>query len=121
MSAYAHDGTGQTVATITNWWSDSCHTNWAAASLTSYGLSQRYRFFVSIHGVDGHGVDHLYCYPSELDDSGQQYEGCKGQYAYGGPYLAWTDMVEGTNITDARVTVMDPTSIVTIDSVGVLQ
>jgi hypothetical protein len=122
MRAYAHDGTGQTVVNLTNWWSDSCHTNWAAASLTAYGLSQRYRFYVSIHGVDGRNVDHFYCYPSPLNDSGQQYEGCDGQTnAYGGPYLAWTDMVEGTNVTYAQVVVKDVTSMVTIDVVGVSQ
>jgi hypothetical protein len=103
---YAHDSSGTTVATITNWYSYNCHTNWGAASLTAAALNAGHTMYVEVTTVDTHGVREFMCYPGP-SDTGQTWEGCTNYpySGYGGPYLAWTDMVEGTNVTQAAVIV----------------
>jgi hypothetical protein len=115
-TAYAHDSTGQTIANLWNWYSFNCHTNWAAAALTAYGLSKHDQFAVSIHVTAPNGEQELMCYPGP-SNTGQNPESCKGYAPYGGPYLAWCDMVEGTNVTHGWLTVLDSAGN-WVDSVG---
>jgi hypothetical protein len=108
VNGYAVDSGYHTLANLTNWYSNSCHTNWVAASLTQYSLDRGYKMYLKIQTTDTNGHIEYMCYPGP-SDTGALQEWCSNYpySGYGGPYLSWGDMVEGTNYTYGTVTVRD--------------
>lgn len=94
-SANAASG-GHTLATLVNWYSSGCNSNWSQGTLTSYAVSQHDTEIITIDTSDSDGYEFM-CYPGP-DNTGSDTEDCYG-YGYGGSATAWTDMVNGTDVT----------------------
>ncbi len=100
------DSDGAVVATLQNRYSSGCNANWARAWLTQTGLSRGYMFQTWITTTDSQGHSESMCFPSSLNNSGQLTESCSGYYGKD-TQVTWTDMVDGTNLTTANITVVN--------------
>jgi hypothetical protein len=102
----ADDSDGVAVANVWDYYSYNCKANWAAGSLTQAGLDRHYRIQLTIQTWDSNSPSQweLICFPGTSSDAGQNPENCTWP-PYGGPYLAWSDMVDGSNQTQASVCV----------------
>jgi hypothetical protein len=100
---------GGTWATVVNWYSTGCNANWAQAWLSSAAIARGYTMRVEITTMDSNkpSQHELMCYPSNLSNSGQKTEYCPPGDFYSGTGPAYTDMVDGTNVTTATVYVFD--------------
>lgn len=98
---------GIQVVTAWNYYSNDCNANWARGQLTSAAVSRGYQMQVQIGTSDTNGYWEAMCYPGP-SDTGKAREDCY-DYKYGGSLAAYTDMVNGTNLTKATISVFDPT------------
>lgn len=96
--------TGTTLAVLTNWYGH-CNANWTQGYLTQAGLNAHDTLYITIDTGDSRGNTEFMCYPGP-DNTGQLIEDCAGP-RYGGPYTAWTDMVDGTNLTYSVLAIYD--------------
>jgi hypothetical protein len=97
---------GTTYATVQNVYSHGCNVNWARAILTPAALSSSLRMFVFIYTTDRNGNSEGVCYPGP-SNTGKLSEDCTYPQYAGGQW-AFTDMVDGTNLTHAVVFVTYP-------------
>lgn len=97
---------GTSVVTLWNRYSSNCIANWARAQLTSAGRSGGDSIQLEIETTDSQGTDEFMCYPGNTSNQWTLNEGCNG-YTYSGSLAAYTDMVDGTNITTVTVIVYD--------------
>jgi hypothetical protein len=97
---------GIVVVTAWNYYSVPCNANWAQGQLTPGAVSRGYKMQVQIATDPPNGVHEAMCYPGP-SDTGQTIENCTSPL-YGGSLPAYTDMVMGTNLTFATVSVFDP-------------
>jgi hypothetical protein len=99
-----------TWATVWNRYSYGCKANWARAQLTAAAVNAGYTMWVEIDAPNtAEGEEHM-CWPNypSQDNQGDPYEFCNPALGpYGGSSVVYTDMVDGTNITYALVTVFD--------------
>lgn len=106
-SAVTYDGR-TAVATVYNRYSGGCRSNWAEAALTPAALAAGDTMLVGIitHDFDSRGNSESMDYPSTSSNRGalQEYP---AQPYYGGAASAYTDMVDGTNLTEAWIHVFD--------------
>ena len=75
----------------------NCDTNWGRAQLKTLALNDHFSMDVAIQTAD---KKEFMCVPGP-SDTGQMNEYCNGNY--GGPNIAWTDMVDGQQLTTAYV------------------
>jgi hypothetical protein len=89
------------VAVLHNKYSKGCNSNWAWAALTSAGYNDGASLVVLITTTDSRGNLESMCYP------GPNSTGALNEYCYESTYRgtagAYTDMVDGTNVTQAYV------------------
>ena len=83
----------------------ACRTNWAVATLTQEAAHRRYSLFVDIRTQDSNGQYEIMCYPGP-DNTGALQEPCDGRH-FSGSGFPYTDMVDGTNCTNAYVRLFD--------------
>lgn len=98
---------GIQVVTAWNRYSYTCNANWARGQLTAAAVARGYLMQVQIGTWDTNGNWEAMCYPGP-SNTGQLQENCYN-YLYGGSAPAYTDMVNGTNLTYATISVFDPT------------
>lgn len=103
-TAYATAG-GVTYATVWNRYSAGCNANWSRAQLTSAAINAGYSMLVFADTSDSHGTYEDVCWPGPDNNIGALNESCGGPY--GGSSIAYSDMVDGTNTTNAVVFVLD--------------
>lgn len=101
-SATAYNSRGVALATVKNIYSYGCVANWAQGQLTQAGLNAGDVIFVDIYTTDSQGHYEYMCIPGP-SNTGNLKENCSG--FYGGSQLLYTDMVDGTNVTTAEVSV----------------
>jgi hypothetical protein len=87
------------LVTVWNRYSIGCNANWAEAQLTAAAVNAHDTMWVYISTTDNRGNYEFMCYPGP-SNTGALVEGCTNP-RYGGSLLAWTDMVDGTNLTTA--------------------
>ncbi len=91
----------ETVAELHNKYSKGCNSNWAWAVLSPEGYADGDRMVVLITTTDSRGHLESMCYP------GPNSTGALNEYCYESTYQgtlgAYTDMVDGTNVTQAYV------------------
>lgn len=94
---------GVQVATLWNRYSSRCNANWARGQLTTAGLNAHDTFGITVETTDSQGYEFM-CYPG-ADNLGQldEYYFCYGLPAYGGSQILYTDMVDGTTRTTAKL------------------
>ena len=97
----------EALATVVNWYSTGCNANWAQAWLSPSALAAGDKMLVSIETLDSQNPQQIEyeCYPGP-SNTGQN-EHCNANALYGGSEAAYTDMVDGTNMTGATVFVYD--------------
>lgn len=93
-------------ATLTNWYSTGCNANWALGYLSAADQNSGYSFQLYIYTTDSTGAYEFMCYPSTDSNSGFYNEPCDDGY-YNGSVNAYTDMVDGTNVTYAQLDLYD--------------
>ena len=95
----------ETVSVLNNNYSNDCTSNWASATLTQEGYNDGDTMAVIIESTDSQGNLESMCYP------GPSNTGALNEYCYysnySGTATAFTDMVDGTNVTQAFVYVYD--------------
>jgi hypothetical protein len=102
------DFSGNTVATIWNRYSANCNANWVRGQLTTAAARAGDSMDIYIETTDSRGNDEYMCYPSPSNDSGNLTEDCGDIYfGYTGTDVAWSDMVDGSNTTDATIAIYD--------------
>jgi hypothetical protein len=112
-SATSTTTTSGALATVWNRYSAGCDANWARGQLTSAALNAGDTMQVMIFTVDrDHNTERM-CWPSPDNDQGYSDEFCNGYY--GGSSIAYTDMVDGTNVTQAYVMVFNSSGDVLAD------
>jgi hypothetical protein len=89
------------LAVLHNKYAKGCNSNWAWAVLTSEGYADGDSFVVLITTTDSRGNLESMCYPGP-DSTGALNEYCY-ESTYRGTAGAYTDMVDGTNVTQAYV------------------
>lgn len=89
----------EAVAILYNKYSKPCNSNWAWASLTPEGYNAGLSMVVIITTLDSHGNLESMCYPGP-GNTGHLNEYCYN-YNYRGTLPAYTDMVDGTHVTQA--------------------
>lgn len=101
---------GAGVATLTNYFSSACDSNWIEATLNSAAINAHWQIHMEIDEMD---TTRQYaiagsCFPSDLSNSGQTWERFNNKL-YGGAtgWPAWTDMVAGQNWTQGTLWVFD--------------
>ncbi len=97
--------TNGALATLWNRYSYVCDANWARAQLTTAALNAGYSMEISIDTIDRAHNSESMCWPSPDNDQGFSDEFCTG--SYGGSSIAYTDMVDGTDATQAYVIVLN--------------
>jgi hypothetical protein len=102
-SASSTTTTNGTLATVWNRYSYACDANWARGQLTTVALNAGDKMQVMIFTVDRNHNSEGMCWPSPDNDQGFSDEFCDSYYA--GSSIAYTDMVDGTNATQAWVQV----------------
>jgi hypothetical protein len=94
---------------IWNYYSQACKANWAEGDLLRPpGEYAGYSFYVVITTTDSNGNSESMCSPGP-SNTGSPHEYCfDTPYSPGNGSPAWTDMVDGTNITQAYIYVYGP-------------
>jgi hypothetical protein len=92
------------VAVLYNKYSKPCNSNWAWAQLTPWAAND-FSMVVFITTLDSHGNLESMCYPGP-GNTGHLNEYCYN-YNYAGKLPAYTDMVDGTHVTQAYCYVYD--------------
>jgi hypothetical protein len=95
----------RTVAVLYNKYSKGCNANWAWAVLTPAGYDDGDSMIVVVTTTDSHGTSESMCYPGP-NSTGKLNEYCYNS-TYRGAAGAYTDMVDGTNLTRAYAYVYD--------------
>jgi hypothetical protein len=108
-SAGAYSGNTE-LAVLKNWYGH-CNANWSEGYLTSAGLAAHDSIIITIDTTDSRGDYEFMCYPGP-DNTGALVENCSGA-TYGGSSTAWTDMVDGTNITQSFIYVYHGSTLIT--------
>ena len=93
------------LAIVQNRFSSNCKSNWARGALTQTGLNNGDGIQVIIETQDSQGHFEFMCFPGP-NNTGALIENCSGAL-YRSTTFAFTDMVDGTNITEAFVDVFD--------------
>jgi hypothetical protein len=96
---------GIQVATVWNYYTSTCTANWARGQLTQQAYDRGYQMQVQIGTTDSSGNPEATCFPGP-SDTGRLIEDCYS-FLYHGTAAAYTDMVDGTNVTTATVSVYD--------------
>lgn len=90
------------MATVINYWSAACNSNWSEATLNSAAISAHWQITVAIWEENSTKTSNIAAstFPSNLSNSGQTWEDWNGKL-YGGAsgWPAWSDMVGGQNYT----------------------
>jgi len=95
------------LATVYNRYSAGCNSNWAEAILTPAAISAGDKMAISIQvDLDSKGTYEWMQYPGP-SNTGSLTESWYTNHFYGGSASAYTDMVDGTNLTWASVSVYD--------------
>ena len=96
------------LATVVNWYSTGCNANWTQAYLSPSALAAGDRMQVGIEVMDSQNPSKLEaeCYPVSIKVGQNEY--CTQGNDYAGSLPAYTDMVDGTNVTHAAAVVIDP-------------
>jgi Protein of unknown function (DUF2690) len=94
------------LATVVNWYSTGCNANWAQAWLSPAAIAAGDKMTADIEAIDTQGNEEIMCYPGP-GDTGNLMELCYDGGYYSGSAPAYTDMVDGTNLTYAAVYVWD--------------
>lgn len=94
------------LATVYNRYSAGCNSNWAEAILTPAAISAGDKMAISIETEDSKGTSEWMQYPGP-SNTGSLTESWYSNQFYGGSASAYTDMVDGTNLTWASVSVYD--------------
>jgi hypothetical protein len=89
----------QGLAILHNAYSRGCNSNWAWVSLTSAGYGEGDSVVVVITTLDSRGHLESMCYPGP-NSTGALNEYCY-ESTYRGTAAAYTDMVDGTHVTQA--------------------
>jgi hypothetical protein len=92
-------------ATVWNRYSYACNANWVRAQLTPAAISAGYQWIIVITTIDSKGQSERMCYPWN-DNTGYLDEQCSDRMDVpinGYEQAAWSDMVDGTNVTSADV------------------
>ena len=92
ISGPIKDASGNTLATVENWYSPSCVKNWARIVWSS---GTNLQTFIKIYAPNNE--DPAQCYPTE----------CQGYYP-GGLSPSWTDMINGQKLACAYGAVKTP-------------
>ena len=98
-------GQSDSLAIVQNRFAWNCNSNWARGALTQQGLSNGDSIIIFITTTDSKGHSEFQCYPGP-NNTGQLIEACSGA-TYRSTTFAFTDMVDGTNVTHAFVYVYD--------------
>jgi hypothetical protein len=98
--------TSGALATIWNRYSAGCDANWARGQLTAAALNAGDKMYLEIGTKDSAGHYEDICWPGASNDQGGGFEACSGSL-YGGSAIAYSDMVDGTDMTYATVTVFN--------------
>jgi hypothetical protein len=93
------------LATVWNRYSAGCDANWGRAQLTTAALNAGDQMEITIDTVDSDHNGETMCWPSPGNNEGFDTEFCNGYYA--GSSIAYTDMVDGTNLTQTYVIVVN--------------
>jgi hypothetical protein len=115
-SVWTTTSTSDHLVTLWNRYSLNCNTNWARAKLSTVALLLGDSMQVLISTTDSKGKFEAMCYPGP-SDTGHQEEDCTRTYR--GSLPAYTDMVDGTDLTWATVLVYHGNSVV--DDISVKQ
>jgi hypothetical protein len=105
--------TGTWVATVTNYYSIKCNANWTQAWLSSNAVYGGWNFGITLTTYDSQSPPQLesMCWsgPNSPNNTGGISEPCIPQVPpyYNGTGPAWTDMVDGTNLTFSGMSVDD--------------
>ena len=102
-SATSTTTTAGTLATVWNRYSYGCDANWARGQLTAAALRAGDTMSVEIFTTDSANNFEEMTWPTTENDLGLDFETSSGHY--GGSSIAYSDMVDGTNTTDAYVLV----------------
>jgi hypothetical protein len=112
---FAYYYSGSTfMATLTNKYSIKCNANWSQAQLSPYAKSLGWNYLVGISTTDSAGGFESMCWnnePGSPNNTGNPVEGCP--LGNGPPFPdnisvpAWTDMVDGTNVTISVMEIYD--------------
>lgn len=100
------------LATIWNRYSYVCKANWARVQLTPQSVAAGNQWLLTITTIDSRGYSERMCWEPIDGNQGHLAETCYGVISRGRAsydQIVWTDMVDGTNITEASVTVYHPT------------
>lgn len=100
-TAKAYDG--PQVATLVNWYSKTCNANWTQSYLSSYAQSHGYGLM--IYTLSSADVTYYPNSPS-TNNQGDAVEQWNGQFYYGSA-AAYTDMVDGTDVTSSCIQMAD--------------
>lgn len=92
-------------AVVHNYYSKACNANWASAGFTQQGYNDGDSMAVVITTTDSQGHLESMCYPGP-SNTGNLNEFCYN-YNYRGTSPAYTDMVDGTNVTQAIAYIFD--------------
>lgn len=90
--------------TLQNRFSGNCDANWARAELSAVALGAHDSLEVAITTKDSHGQTETMCFPGP-SNTGNLVENCNGSFRGSG--FAFTDMVDGTNLTTAEAIVLN--------------
>jgi hypothetical protein len=96
--------TSDGLMTLQNRYSSNCNANWARAELSASALGAYDTLEVAVTTSDSHGQTETMCYPGP-SNTGNLIENCTG--SFGGSGFAYTDMVDGTNLTTAEAIVLN--------------
>ena len=94
---------GPQVATLVNWYSNTCNANWTQSYLSSYAISHGYGLMIyTISSAD----ETYYPNTPATNNQGKTLEYWNGQFYYGSA-AAYTDMVDGTSVTSSCIQMAD--------------
>jgi hypothetical protein len=96
------------LASVVNWYSTGCNANWAQGWLSASAYAAGDSMIVYATTTDSHNppLSEYMCYPGP-GNTGKLDEFCNGVYRGTSASPAYTDMVDGTNMTQAIVIVYD--------------
>jgi hypothetical protein len=98
--------------TVWNRYSAGCRANWVRGQLSTAAVNAGYQLWISIETTDSTGAGAQACYPipGSVSNHGYVWEPCYG----GGPIhtssIIYSDMVDGTKLTQAYMDIFDASS-----------
>jgi len=93
------------LAVVQNRFSQNCRSNWVRGELTQQGFNNGDSIIIFIQTTDSRGNFESQCYPGP-NNTGHLIENCSGA-TYRSTSFAFSDMVDGTNVTAAILDVFD--------------